>query len=118
VLDIHVTILPIEKVDQLASSIRQVGDRIASKMMTHPAYSSRESWEKRDWIPVLPSPQERFLSSFPVLNSFHAQIILSQMTLSEAMGLTLDELLNAFGLWIPERNLKIFYMIIHSPLIE
>jgi hypothetical protein len=117
-LDISFTIIPLETISQLAYSIRQTGDRIASQMLTHQAYGSLQSWEKRDWISILPTPQEQFLSSFPVLNNFHAQIILSQMSVGELMRLSLDEMLNVLGLWIPERNLRIFYIIIHSPLIE
>ncbi|KAI9346254.1 hypothetical protein BDR26DRAFT_856150, partial [Obelidium mucronatum] len=51
-------------------------------------WASKESWEQRMWLSVEESAQERFLCSFPMFNSFSAQIVLSQVFLNCVVGFT------------------------------
>lgn len=120
-LDIDIQIYITETDEQRAWWIRFLGDKHASKYdhssRSKPsAYPSRQIWETRKWLCPNESRQERFLASFPTINVFHAQIILCHCTLAEFLGMRLDQMVEMFGLWVPERNLRMFHYMIHIQL--
>jgi hypothetical protein len=72
--------------------------------------------DSRSFIKETESPAERFLSTFPVINSFQAQIMLSQMSIREIINLEKSDLVDKFRVWIPEKSLLIFYSMTHIKL--
>lgn len=69
------------------------------------------AWLLADKDCLTPSPAEIFLTSFPGLNHFAAKVILTHVhgSLTELAKMSLDDLMEEFGHWIPERRLKLFY---------
>ncbi|GFV41552.1 uncharacterized protein TNCV_3627041 [Trichonephila clavipes] len=64
-------------------------------------------------IPNHITKEEMFLVSFPSLNPYVVQHMISHCSLHEIMNLTLDKLLESWN-FIPERFLKCFYSTIHK----
>lgn len=99
--------------------IRTIGENQVSKFQTlgnNRSCSNPHAWNSRSWIMETESPSERFLSMFPVMNSFQAQIMLSQMSIREILNLSKSNLVDKFKTWIPEKNLLILYSMTHMKL--
>ena len=112
-------IIFVSNYDQIAWWIRSIGDAQALNYQMLGSLNTSYNlhcWDSRSWIMDNESSAERFLSMFPVLNSFQAQILLSQNSLKEILNMTKSELLENFKLWVPERNLQIFYSMTHMKL--
>ncbi|KAI8825968.1 uncharacterized protein EV422DRAFT_616986 [Fimicolochytrium jonesii] len=102
---------------------RNIGDTIAESYDTPPnssttpkAWLSRPAYETRTWLSHEESAQERFLRSFPTLNSFSAQIVLTIMTLREFMLMSVEEVVEKVGVWVPERGLRVFWEMVNTQL--
>ncbi|KNC97347.1 uncharacterized protein SPPG_07275 [Spizellomyces punctatus DAOM BR117] len=101
---------------------RNIGDTIANSYLvpnvtTMPrSWSSKTAYETRTWLAKEESAQERFLSSFPPLNPFTSQIILTLMTLREFLGMGLDEMQDKVGIWVGERGVRLLYSLVHTCL--
>ncbi|KAJ3415758.1 hypothetical protein HDV05_004222 [Chytridiales sp. JEL 0842] len=115
----------------IASICRQIGNSIAesydvkkddansksrSKKPVQAAWPSKVAWETRSWLWKEESMQEKFVCSFPVFNAISAQIILSQMTLREFIGMDSEEKRERLSLWIPEEALQYFHEIVQAKL--
>ncbi|TPX66036.1 hypothetical protein SpCBS45565_g04702 [Spizellomyces sp. 'palustris'] len=101
---------------------RNIGDTIAKSFLvpnvtTRPrCWSSKTVYETRTWLAKEESAQERFLSSFPPLNPFTSQIILTLMTLRECLGMGLEEMQEKVGIWVGERGVRLLYSLVHTCL--
>ncbi|KAJ3019809.1 hypothetical protein HKX48_001736 [Thoreauomyces humboldtii] len=107
--------------------IRKLGDSICSALDNPEtakcatgtysrAWTSSSAWLNRAWITPEESAQERLLCTIPVVNSFTAQICLTVSTLREMMGMTLDEMVAKFRLWMNERAVRIVHATVHNVL--
>jgi hypothetical protein len=105
---------------QKAWLIRGIGDRAASIFNENTpgmAYRSKHAWEARDWLSVEETVAEQFLTQFSVLNCFQAQIMLSQTpSLRSLLAMPLNDLVDRFSLWVPERNLLLWFDLKESDL--
>jgi hypothetical protein len=107
-INVKLRIFLASEYDRVAWLIRNIGDQQASTLI--------HSMNSRSFIKVTESPAERFLSTFPVINSFQAQIMLSQMSIREIINLEKSDLVDKFRVWIPEKSLLIFYSMTHIKL--
>ncbi|KAJ3178249.1 hypothetical protein HDU85_005246 [Gaertneriomyces sp. JEL0708] len=100
---------------------RRVGEGIAQQMdlpsqtMMRP-WPSSQAWRTRNWITQEESAQERFLTSFPSINSFNAQIILTLCPLREFMRMDVQEMVDKLQQWVAPRALTMFHSMINTIL--
>jgi hypothetical protein len=111
-IDSKVQIFLASTYERVAWWIRSIGEKQASALQS----ASLHSWSSRSFIKETESPAERFLSTFPVINSFQAQIMLSQMSLKEIINLPKADLVDKFRNWIPEKSLLILFSMTHMKL--
>lgn len=64
-----------------------------------------EDMEDRNWISDSASKQELFLTNFPGLNHFSAQLLLNKHTLSQIAMFSIEVLHRKFSKWIPSDRL-------------
>ncbi|KAJ3123083.1 hypothetical protein HK098_002232 [Nowakowskiella sp. JEL0407] len=89
--------------------------RVISGNDQTPAWKSRHSWENRDWLNREEVNQERFLCSFGAFNTINAQIVLKlSHSLYNLMNISLEDMIEAFSLWVSKQSLIDFYRKIHS----
>ncbi|XP_071842316.1 uncharacterized protein [Apostichopus japonicus] len=70
------------------------------------------AWHKEDWlhrqcITAYPSKHEIFLTQFPSINSFTAQVLLTSTPLNKLLSSSAEEL-GSLAPWVPRKFLKIF----------
>ncbi len=80
------------------------------------AYPSLTIYNSKKGLSRSSCPQEVFLSSFPVINNYQAQLLLSQSNLKQLLSITQQEWEDRFSLWIPERSRKLLFQFIHQTL--
>eukprot|EP00731_Ephydatia_muelleri_P018742 Em0011g782a len=74
---------------------------------------SFEEWCDRDWLFPELTKHERFLLSFPCLNSFSAQRMLHLYALQELLSKGQDELVMSLP-WIPKKSLTLFHKMCNT----
>ncbi|KAI9002729.1 hypothetical protein BC832DRAFT_106184 [Gaertneriomyces semiglobifer] len=100
---------------------RRVGEGISQQMdlpsetVMRP-WPSSQAWRTRNWITQEESAQERFLTSFPSINSFNAQIILTLCPLREFMRMDVQEMVDKLQQWVAPRALTMFHSMINRIL--
>ncbi|XP_048583702.1 uncharacterized protein LOC116612526 [Nematostella vectensis] len=111
----NVKILHSDSAEHTARLIRQIADltRRSSQVWTY------SDWVDRVWLSHEMSAHERFLLSFPCLNAFSAQVMLSSAALPLLLTMPLGQLVTACPR-IPLTMLKKFYQIAHleSPIAD
>ncbi|KAL5017200.1 hypothetical protein ScPMuIL_006789 [Solemya velum] len=91
---------------EVADSMRRVIDQCMDKSQVW----KQKDWQNRGWITEHMSMDEKLLISMPCFNSFSAQLVLKQMSLSELMTSSLQTLATLHP-WFPIKVLKAFRFI-------
>lgn len=110
-----------ESEHQKAWLVRSIGDRTAEMFdleVPGNGYRSKQAWEAQEWLNVEETCAEQFLNQFSVLNCFQSQILLSQApSLRQLFKMPLNELLERYSLWIPERSLTMWFDLLRAELV-
>ncbi|KAI8510225.1 DTW domain-containing protein 2 [Branchiostoma belcheri] len=91
-----------------ARLVREVGDRA----LANTTVWAEQDWIKRTWLTEDMSMHEQFLLSFPCINSFSAQVMLTAAPLYQLLTCPMQELVTLCP-WIPQKVLQAFYQVAH-----
>ncbi|XP_035698397.1 uncharacterized protein LOC118431368 [Branchiostoma floridae] len=105
----EVKILYASSTPDAARLVREVGDRA----LAHTTVWAQKDWVNRTWLTEDISMHEQFLLSFPCINSFSAQVMLTAAPLYQLLTCPIQELFTLCP-WIPHKVLQAFYQVAHS----
>ncbi|CAH1243153.1 C9orf84 [Branchiostoma lanceolatum] len=104
----EVKVLYASSTTDAARLVREVGDRT----LAHTTVWAEQDWIKRTWLTEDMSMHEKFLLSFPCINSFSAQVMLTAAPLYQLLTCPMQELVTLCP-WIPQKVLQAFYQVAH-----